>query len=132
MSRSAGIRDRIETAFIAWGYVACRHAKGLIVLMLSVTALLASGLPSLEMDNSTDSFLHPDDPIRVRYDEFRRRYGRDERISITIEGDVFDPEFLTKLRSLHDDLDSLFEVMSNFAQLPAPLPHGGVLESPAP
>ena len=106
MPTSAGIRDRIEAAFVAWGYFACRHAKGLIALMLAVTALLASGLPSLEMDNSTDSFLHPNDPVRIAYTEFRHRYGRDERISIAVEGDVFDPGFLTKLRALHDDLDS--------------------------
>lgn len=34
--------------------------------------------------------------------------------------------------NLHDDLDSLFESMSSFAQLPEPLPHGGVLERPTP
>jgi predicted RND superfamily exporter protein len=73
--------------------------------MLALTTALAVGLPSLETDNSTDSFLHPDDPIRQVYDDFRGRYGRDERISIAAEGDLFDPVFLERLRALHEELE---------------------------
>jgi predicted RND superfamily exporter protein len=105
-SNGGGIRDRIEAIFEAWGRYAFRHAKPIVVIMLLVTALLAAWIPQLETDNSTDSFLHPDDPIRVAYDEFRREFGRDERISIAIEApDLFAAESLAKLRALHDDLD---------------------------
>ena len=105
MSSPARVRDRIEAGFVRWGYFACRFPKTLIVVMLVLTGALASGLPTLETDNSTESFLRADDPIRVVYDDFRRRYGRDERISIAAEGEIFDPVFLDRLRALHRDIE---------------------------
>jgi predicted RND superfamily exporter protein len=69
--------------------------------------LLISRVPGLEMDNSTDSFLHPDDPIRAVYQEFRRQFGRDERITVAVEApDLFDADFLERLRALHEDLEN--------------------------
>ncbi|MGI9590490.1 MAG: efflux RND transporter permease subunit [Myxococcota bacterium] len=105
MSSPVDVRDRIEAAFVAWGHFACRHPKSLVALVLFLTAGLATGLPALETDNSVEAFLHADDPERRSYDDFRRRYGRDERISIAIEGDLFDRVFLERLRALHDDID---------------------------
>jgi predicted RND superfamily exporter protein len=105
VSSPPGVRDRIEAGFVSWGHFACRHPKTLVVLMLALTAGLGSGLPTLETDNSTEAFLHADDPIRRVYDDFRRRYGRDERISIAAEGEIFDAVFLDRLRALHRDLE---------------------------
>jgi predicted RND superfamily exporter protein len=101
------IRDRIEKAFEAWGYFAFRHAFPMIVGMLALSALLISRVPSLETDNSTDSFLHANDPIRITYDDFRRQFGRDDRITIAIEApDLFDPHFLARLKTFHDELEA--------------------------
>jgi predicted RND superfamily exporter protein len=72
-SQPSPVRDRIEAFFEAWGHFACRYAWPLIAGMLAVSAALILQVPSLETDNSTDSFLHPGDPIRVAYDDFRRR-----------------------------------------------------------
>ncbi len=105
-SRPGGIRDRIERGFEAWGRAACRHPRATVTAMLVVSALLAVRLPTLETDTSTDSFLHPDDPIRVAYDAFRRDFGRDERITVAIEApDLFAPAFLERLRAFHEDLE---------------------------
>jgi predicted RND superfamily exporter protein len=105
-SQPSPVRDRIEAFFEAWGHFACRYAWPLIAGMLAVSAALILQVPSLETDNSTDSFLHPGDPIRVAYDDFRRRFGRDERITVAIQApDLFAPEFLERLVALHEDLD---------------------------
>lgn len=103
--KRSDLRDRTEALFEAWGHYAYRHAWPLVVGILVLTALLASRVPTLETDNSTDSFLHPNDPIRVAYEDFREQFGRDERITIAVEAeDLFAPIFLEKLRDLHADL----------------------------
>ena len=105
-SPSSGIRARIERAFEAWGRIAFRRPLPIVVVTGIVSALLIAQLPRLETDNSTDSFLRPNDPVRVAYDEFRREFGRDERISIAVEApDLFAPAFLERLRALHLDLE---------------------------
>ena len=105
-SETSPIRDRIELLFEAWGRFACRHAVLLIVGMLALSAALISRVPELEIDNSTDSFLHEDDPTRLAYDAFRRQFGRDERIVVAIEApDLFSPDFLARLATLHEELE---------------------------
>jgi predicted RND superfamily exporter protein len=105
-SETSPIRDRIELLFEAWGHFACRHAALLIVGMLALSAALISRVPNLEIDNSTDSFLHADDPIRLAYDEFRRQFGRDERIIVAVEApDLFSPVFLARLEAFHEELE---------------------------
>jgi predicted RND superfamily exporter protein len=105
-SATSPIRDRIELLFEAWGRFACRHAVVLIVGMLALSAALISQVPNLETDNSTDSFLHENDPIRLTYDEFRRQFGRDERIIVAVEApDLFSPGFLARLKALHEELE---------------------------
>ena len=101
-----GLRERIERGFEAWGRFACRRPRSVVAAMLVGSALLVVRLPTLETDTSTDSFLHPQDPIRVAYDDFRREFGRDERITVAVEAaDLFAPVFLERLRSFHRDLE---------------------------
>lgn len=105
-SRPSGIRHRIEAAFEVWGRTAFRHPIPIVLVTGLVSVLLISRVPQLETDNSIDSFLHPNDPVRVAYDDFRRQFGRDERMSIAIEApDLFAPEFLERLRALHEELE---------------------------
>jgi hypothetical protein len=101
-SETSPLRDRIELLFEAWGRFACRHAVLLILGMLTLSAALISRVPNLEIDNSTESFLHANDPTRLAYDQFRRQFGRDERIVVAIEApDLFSPDFLARLKSFH-------------------------------
>jgi hypothetical protein len=37
-----------------------------------------SALPQQVLDNSTESFLHPDDPASIQYRAFRDQFDRDE------------------------------------------------------
>ncbi len=99
------MRDRIERGFEAWGHWLYRHARPILVLTLLGVAALAIQLPEIELDTSTEAFLKDDDPVRVTYNAFRDQFGRDERLIIAIEGQVFDPDFLEKLRALHRDLE---------------------------
>jgi predicted RND superfamily exporter protein len=56
---------------------------------------------------STEGFLHKTDELRVKYDEFRDQFGRDEKILIAVETkDIFDLNFLKKLAKLHQELEN--------------------------
>ncbi|MGI9592480.1 MAG: efflux RND transporter permease subunit [Myxococcota bacterium] len=100
------VRDRIERGFAAWGHLAYRRAGWVIALALLGTAALASQLPKLWIETSTESFFHESDPARVTYDRFRAQFGQDVMIVVAIKPPrVFDLEFLEKLRALHEDVE---------------------------
>ncbi len=101
------MRHAFERWFAAWGQFAYRRAWLVILCVLAVTGALATQVPNLEIDTSTEGFLREDDPIRVAYQEFRRQYGRDDMILLAIETPrVFDLGFLEKLRALHQEIES--------------------------
>jgi len=111
---ASGYRDRIEQGFEEWGRTVSAHPLPILVVCALFVAACIAGLPQLRVDVSFEAFLRTDDPVRVAYDEFRERFGRDERIIISAEpaagdragGAVFDFAFLEKLRSLHDEIEA--------------------------
>ena len=100
------LRQAIERWFTAWGRLAYRRAWLVVASVLLATGGLATQLPSLALDTSTEGFLREDDPIRVDYEAFRHQFGRDDAVLIAIEGErVFDPDFLVRLRALHEEIE---------------------------
>ncbi len=106
MEPSPSYGQRIERAFVGWGYWICRHrALGILVPML-VTVFFVSWLPEMQVDNSAESFLNKGEPEALRFDRFRAEFGRDDLIVIAVRPEqVFDLAFLEKLRRLHTALD---------------------------
>jgi hypothetical protein len=67
---------------------------------------LASQAGKVTMDASTEAFLHPSDPVRVSYGEFRNRFGREEVILVMAKSpDIFSTDSLERIRALHQDLE---------------------------
>ena len=61
---------------------------------------------NLSIDASTEAFLHPNDPILKRYNEFKDQFGREDLIIIAIETEnIFDVETLKKIELLHDTIE---------------------------
>ena len=46
-----------------------------------MTAVFVSQIPKIQLDTSTEGFLHDDDPALQAYNVFRDQFGRDEVIS---------------------------------------------------
>jgi len=100
------IHERIEAAFEAWGRIVVRHRFSVAGVCLLLSGGVASFVPQLEVDNSTESLLMEGDPAREHYDAFRDQFGQDENLVIAIRpAAVFDIAFLEHLRALHEDIE---------------------------
>ena len=99
------IRINIEKWFGSLARVIYHNRLKTLFIMLVIIAAIVSQLPKLTIDISTEGFMHKSDPARVDYDTFRDQFGRDELIVIAIRSqEVFEGNFLKKLKELHEDL----------------------------
>ncbi|MCH2417038.1 MAG: MMPL family transporter, partial [Acidimicrobiales bacterium] len=100
------IIQKIESRFEQMGRWIYVNPKRVIVVMLLFIAILASNLPSIQVDTSTEAFFSEDDQTRIAYEKFREQFGRDEIVLALIHPKkVFDIEFLKKLKAFHEDLE---------------------------
>jgi len=99
------LRQRIEDGFESYGRLITRRAWIALIIPIVLVGALGSNIPKIVMDTATDSFLHDNDPALLAYNEFRDQFGRDELVIVAVEtDDVFDPDFLAKLKKLHNEL----------------------------
>jgi len=115
----ARFRHGLEQGFERAGYFIHDHAGKMILLFALVAGYLASHIPDMEIDTSTEGFLQEDDPFRVGYNAFRFQFGRDERIMLVIDSEstVFSFEFLEKLKQLHRTLEEQVPKLQNVDSL---------------
>lgn len=100
------MHHRLEQYLGKFGEFVGRHPFIVIFFALLVIAYPISNVAKITMDTSTEGFLHPEDPMLIKYEKFKEQFGRDERILIAIENDhIFSVPFLTKLKKLHKELE---------------------------
>ena len=100
------IHDRIDRAFAAWGRLVARMPVWVLLGSLCATAVPAAWIGGVRFDNSTQSFLHREDPARLAYEAFRQQFGQDEFALIAVRPpQIFELDFLEKLRALQRDLE---------------------------
>lgn len=98
-------RIRSEEKFQHFSDVIYDNKFKTLFAVLAVVIGLASHLPNITFDTSTEGFLYEDDPQILAYNDFRNQFGRDEKIIIALKTkDVFKPKFLKTLFALHDDI----------------------------
>lgn len=69
-------------------------------------ALLATNLSKLTINVTTEGFLHQNDPKLIVYKNYKKEFGNDEVIIVGIQTkNIFDINFLTKLKSLHNEIE---------------------------
>ncbi|MDH5543058.1 MAG: MMPL family transporter [Nitrospinota bacterium] len=99
-------RKAIENWFEQLTKLVYKKRLTTIFLILALVGAIASNLPNLKIDTETEGFLHENDPTRKVYNEFRDQFGRDELIVLALHPkDVFDITFLSKLQTLHKELE---------------------------
>jgi hydrophobe/amphiphile efflux-3 (HAE3) family protein len=100
------IRNRIEQWFEILGHRIYENKYKTLIVMVFLIAGILSQLPKLTFDMSNEGFLHEDDQSLIDYNAFRDQFGRDELILIAVSTpNVFDRNFLGKLRAFHEDLE---------------------------
>ena len=100
-------RAGLEFWVVGLGMAAYRKPRVCLLAILFGVGLLASQLPQIEFVMDVDRYLLIDNPVRVTYDAMRDQFGRDEIVLVAIEPpEVFDLQFLSKLRDLHERLEA--------------------------
>ncbi len=111
------INRAIEEKLGNLGDVIARYPLRFMVAVFIIVLLIASNLPKITVDTSTEGFLHETSQSRLDYDAFRNQFGRDEKVVVAIKTDgVFQLETLAKIKQLHDELAQnvphLFDISS--------------------
>lgn len=100
------LRNAVESFFIYLATLIIRFRWLVIIASLAIVVLLASNLRFMTYDMSTEAFLHEEDPSIKEYNAFREQFGRDEMIVLMVSPEnVFELEFLEKLREFHYELE---------------------------
>ncbi|MDF1878167.1 MMPL family transporter [Sulfurimonas sp. SAG-AH-194-C20] len=98
-------RMKVEKKFEDFTHLTIKYRFIALFLTLALVIGLASNLPKITFDTSTEGFLYKDDPQILMYNDFRNQFGRDEKIIVAIKTkDVFDKAFLEKLFKLHEEI----------------------------
>ncbi|MCW8895128.1 MMPL family transporter [Sulfurimonas sp.] len=98
-------RNKTESFLEKMGLIIARNPKKIILITLVLSLAIISNVPKITIDTSTEGFLHKDDPALIRYEEFKKQFGQDEMILLAVKTkDIFDINFLKKLKKLHVDL----------------------------
>ncbi|MDY6903971.1 MAG: MMPL family transporter [Thermodesulfobacteriota bacterium] len=101
------MKKRIESAFEGLARWLYRHYRISLVMLAVAFGGLLLQVPDLQFDMSSESLLHANDPYRLQYDRFREEFGQDRNIVLGITGpDIFSYDFLIKLKSLHQAIES--------------------------
>ena len=99
-------RIRTEEKFHYFSDVIFDNKYKVLFAILAMVITLASNLPNITFDTSTEGFLYKDDPQILAYNDFRNQFGRDEKIIIAIKTkDIFEASFLKTLFALHNDIE---------------------------
>ena len=98
--------SQAESGFENWGRWVIRRPWWVLGAFVLVFGVLLTQLPKLQMDTSTEGFFRQDDPVLIEYERFKERFGSDKAVVLMIRpDDVFAPETLQALTSLHRDLE---------------------------
>lgn len=97
----------VEVWFEKLGYFIIRHKYKTLILMFMLIGTLAFQMKSLTVDTSFEGMLHPDDPQRIEYNNFRDQFGQDRVVIFSVQTpDIFTEKYLKKLKNLHLELEN--------------------------
>ncbi len=100
------MHQKLENMMSRFGSFIHDNPFKVLLVLLVLLAFPISHVTKIQMDTSTEGFMHPDDPVLITYNNFREQFGRDERIVVAIQSDhLFSLKSLTKLRDLHKEIE---------------------------
>ncbi|HEY9035345.1 MAG TPA: efflux RND transporter permease subunit [Pseudomonadales bacterium] len=101
------IKLAVENAFERWSEIVVSHRWPVLLITLLFTIATAPLIKNGWLDVSVESFLPKDDPVIVRYDDFRRSFNTTpgSTIAIHFKDGAFTLKNLETLRAIHKDLE---------------------------
>jgi len=114
----SGIRNRIEKWFETTAGIIYDHKYKTVFIMLLFAGAIVSQIPKITIDTSTEGFLHKTDPKLLDYEKFRDQFGREQMLIIALNPpNVFDKDFLERLKKLHYDLKNNLPYLEDITSL---------------
>lgn len=85
-----------------------RHRQAVILVILILTGILASGMPRLKVDTGLDSLIAANDPDRLVYRRVLEEFGADNKIYVYINDlNLWTPERLAALEDLQFVIENI-------------------------
>lgn len=107
-SSSQRPKDAESPIFRAWATIVLRFRWLFLLGTLAGTGFFAyAAATQLKMDNSVESFASSNSNARALLSEFRDEFGQDSFFIVMAKGDVFSPDFLKRLKTLHETLEAV-------------------------
>lgn len=111
-------KKKLEKGFKRLGFWVIRCRLIIILLTVMVAGAAITQLPRLSIATSVETLFSQDDRLLTDYQWFRGQFGRDENIVLLVSsGNVFSPEFLSKLKWLHADLENAVPLLKEVRSL---------------
>lgn len=112
------IRARLESYFESLAHIFYRYRILTLIAMVLFIGFTASYCRFLTVDTSTESMLRKDDPSLIRYNDFRDQFGRSDLLAVLVESpDIFERDFLIKLKKFQDELQSCHPYIKKITSL---------------
>lgn len=100
------LKEQAELIFSSLAQKIYRNPRKYIAAIAVFTLGLASQIFYISFDASVEGFLDEQDPSILKLNETKNQFGRGDFILLTVETEnVFDLEFLTQLKKLHEQLE---------------------------
>jgi hypothetical protein len=84
-----------------------KHKYWIVSIITLLTIFLVAGMNKVIIDESMESYLRDDDPVKLAYDRFRSYFGSDENLYVVYRAknkDIFSDAALQVLTKVHDEL----------------------------
>ncbi len=113
-----GLSKQIGDFFGSFTLYIYRHAWTTIAIMLCLSLSLVSQLSRIQIDTSAEGFFHEGNPIIKQYNEFKEQFGQDDFILLALNPpDVFNLDFLKKLKEFHEDIENNVPYVSKITSM---------------
>jgi predicted RND superfamily exporter protein len=92
--------------FEKWGEVCFNNPKIILALSIMLIAALSSQALKVRVDISTEAMLRENDPARLNYKEFRKTFGREDVIVLSLPtGGQLNSDLFFNLNELHNVIE---------------------------
>jgi len=98
-----------------------KYKYWILSIITLLTLFFAAGMDKVIIDESMESYLRNDDPVKLAYDRFRSYFGSDENLYVVyraINKDVFSNEALQVLKKVQNELVNYRLTMSSDEKSP--------------